>query len=86
MGQRLQKSAILVIFTGSVDSDPGNQTGRGILSYLSICSENTKKEFLDKLMKDKEKYSLEKDNIEKMYTGQFLIQNDEVVICLRNLQ
>jgi hypothetical protein len=59
----------LVIFTGSVDSDHGNQTGRGILSYLSICSENTKKEFLNKLMKDKEKYSLEKDNIEKMYTG-----------------
>jgi hypothetical protein len=39
----------LVIFTGSVDSDPGNQTGRGILSYLSICSENTKKEFISSL-------------------------------------
>ena len=86
MGQRLQKSAILLIFTGSVDSEPGNQTGRAILSYLSMCSENTKQEFLDKLMKDKEKYSLEKDNIEKMYTGQLLLHNDEAGICLGYLQ
>lgn len=55
---------------GSIDSDSGN--GKGIISYLSMCSENTRHDFLDTLYKDRDKYMDEKDNIEKQYKGNIL--------------
>ncbi|VDI56931.1 Hypothetical predicted protein [Mytilus galloprovincialis] len=51
--------------TCSIDSDSGN--GKGIISFLSMCSENTRHDFLDTLYKDRDKYMDEKDNIEKQY-------------------
>ncbi|XP_052063992.1 uncharacterized protein LOC127704146 isoform X1 [Mytilus californianus] len=51
--------------TCSIDSDHGN--GKGIMSYLSMCSENTKHDFLETLYKDRDRYMDEKDNLEKQY-------------------